>query len=42
MQPLERFGPQDPREWLNRTRSNLALAKWREPGAYVENCWRFR
>ena len=25
--PPERFPPDDPREWLNRDRSNLAMAK---------------
>jgi HEPN domain-containing protein len=25
--PPDRFQPDDPREWLNRARSNLALAK---------------
>lgn len=33
----ERFPPDDPREWLNRARSNLALAKNRIPGAYLED-----
>ena len=37
MRPPERFSPDDPREWLNRARSNLALAKHRIPGAYVED-----
>jgi len=32
-----RFPPDDPREWLNRARSNLALAKAAVPGAYVED-----
>ena len=32
-----RFGPDDPREWLNRARSNLALAKARIPEAYLED-----
>ena len=27
MKPPERFPPDDPREWLNRANSNLALAK---------------
>ena len=27
MNPPERFAPDDPREWLNRARSNLALAE---------------
>lgn len=33
----ERFPPDDPREWLNRARSNLALAKNRIPSAYLED-----
>ena len=33
----ERFPPDDPREWLNRARSNLALAKNRIPDAYLED-----
>ena len=37
MSPPERFQPDDPREWLNRARSNLALAKSRAPGAYLED-----
>ncbi len=37
MRPPERFPPDDPREWLNRARSNLALAKNRIPGAYPED-----
>ena len=37
MSPPERFEPDDPREWLNRARSNLALAKSRAPGAYLED-----
>ena len=37
MNPPERFSPDDPREWLNRARSNLALAKNRIPGAYLED-----
>ena len=37
MKPPERFPPDDPREWLNRARSNLALAKNRIPGAYLED-----
>ncbi len=34
--PPERFGPEDPREWLNRARSNLARARALTPGAYFE------
>ena len=37
MSPPERFPPDDPREWLNRATSNLALAKNRIPGAYLED-----
>ena len=33
----ERFSPDDPREWLNRARSNLALAKNRVPDVYLED-----
>ena len=33
----ERFPPDDPREWINRARSNLAMAKHRVPGAYLED-----
>ena len=33
----ERFPPDDPREWLNRARSNLARANARVPGAYLED-----
>ncbi len=34
--PSERFPPDDPREWLNRARSNLAYAKAEIPGVYYE------
>ena len=37
MSPLERFPPDDPREWMNRARSNLVMAKNRIPGAYLED-----
>ena len=37
MNRRERFPPDDPREWLNRARSNLALAKNRVPDAYLED-----
>ena len=37
MKPPERFPPDDPREWLNRARSNLAMAKNRVPDAYLED-----
>ena len=33
----ERFPPDDPREWMNRARSNLALATNRVSGAYLED-----
>lgn len=35
--PPERYPPDDPREWLNRARSNLARAKSRIPGVYLED-----
>ena len=37
MKPPERFPADDPREWLNRARSSLALAKNRVPEAYLED-----
>lgn len=37
MKPPERFPPDDPREWLNRARSNLALATSRSPAVYLED-----
>ena len=37
MNPPERFPPDDPREWMNRARSNLVRAKNRIPGAYLED-----
>ena len=37
MKPVERFSPDDPREWLNRARSNLAIAKSRVAGVYLED-----
>ena len=37
MRPPERFPPDDPREWLNRARSNLALARNRVPDTYLED-----
>ena len=37
MTPPERFPPDDPREWLNRARSNLTLASARSPGIYLED-----
>jgi len=33
----ERYEPDDPREWLNRARSNLARASTRVPGVYLED-----
>lgn len=35
--PPERFPPDDPREWLNHARSNLALATAHVPEAYLED-----
>ncbi|MCE2432650.1 MAG: HEPN domain-containing protein [Candidatus Latescibacteria bacterium] len=37
MKPPERFSPDDPREWLNRARSNLAMAMNRVPDTYLED-----
>ena len=37
MQLPERFPPNDPREWLNRARSNLARAKVPVSGVYLED-----
>jgi len=37
MTPLERYSPDDPREWLNRAKSNLAMAKNRVPDVYLED-----
>lgn len=37
MKPPERFPSDDPREWMNRARSNLVLAKNRVPQAYLED-----
>ena len=37
MKPPERFPPDDPREWLNRARSNLAQAGNRLPETYIED-----
>jgi HEPN domain-containing protein len=31
-----RYPPDDPREWLNRARSNLIVAKAEAPGVYYE------
>jgi HEPN domain-containing protein len=33
----KRFPPDDPREWLNRARGNLARAKSRIPEAFLED-----
>ena len=33
----ERYPPDDPREWMNRARSNLVRARARIPGVYVED-----
>lgn len=33
----ERHPTEDPREWLNRARSNLALARAKSPGIYLED-----
>ena len=37
MKPPERFPPDDPREWLNRAKGNLASAKAPVPGGYLED-----
>ena len=37
MKPPKRFPPNDPREWLNRARSNLARARSRDPRFYLED-----
>ena len=37
MKPPERFPPDDPREWINRARSNLIKAANRVPGVYLED-----
>ena len=37
MKRPERYPPDDPREWLNRARSNLALASHRRSGVYLED-----
>ena len=33
----KRYPPEDPREWLNRARSNLAKAKVKRKGVYLED-----
>ena len=35
--PLERYPPDDPREWLNRAQSNMKRAKTEIPGVYLED-----
>lgn len=37
MRPLERFPHDDPREWMNRARSNLIRSRMRVPEAYLED-----
>ena len=37
MEPPRRFAPDDPREWLNRARSNLARARMAAAGVYLED-----
>ena len=37
MKPPERYPPDDPRESLNRARSNLSKARSRSPGIYLED-----
>ena len=37
MTPPERYPPDDRREWLNRAKSNLAMAKNRVPDVYLED-----
>lgn len=37
MRPRERFPHDDPREWVNRARSNLARAKMWGEGVYLED-----
>ena len=37
MNPPERYSSDDPREWLNRARSSLALAKNRIADVYLED-----
>jgi HEPN domain-containing protein len=34
---LKRFPPDDPREWLNRAKSNLVRARRSVPGVYLED-----
>jgi HEPN domain-containing protein len=35
--PFERFSPDDPREWFNRARSDLARAQTKITGVYLED-----
>lgn len=37
MNPPERYSPDDPREWLNRARSSLVLAKNQITAVYLED-----
>ena len=37
MSPPERLPPDDPREWLNRARSNLVRARHRDADVYLED-----
>ena len=37
MKPPERFPPDDPREWMNRARSSLALSREPKPSVYLED-----
>ena len=37
MRRAERFPPDDPTEWLNRAKSNLAIARNRLPETYLED-----
>ena len=37
MNPADRRSPDDPREWLNRARSNLVRARQREAEVYLED-----
>ena len=37
MKEPEHFPADDPREWMNRARSSLAIAKNRVPQAYLED-----
>lgn len=37
MKPHRRYPPDDPREWINRARSNLSKAANSSPGVYLED-----